>query len=57
MFAFSDEQVGQPLLLNCDATIVRSITSTSSVDIVWFTNGKEVKRVNNVLGHTADNSV
>ncbi|XP_065889338.1 uncharacterized protein [Dysidea avara] len=53
--ALNYQQVGDPLLLECNVTTVRGITS--SVDIVWITNDKEVERVNNVSGETVDNSV
>jgi len=51
----NNQPVGDPLLLECNITTVRGITS--SVDIVWITNDEEVKTVKNVSGETADNSV
>ncbi|XP_065889340.1 uncharacterized protein [Dysidea avara] len=51
--ALNNQQVGDPLLLECNVTTVKGITS--SVDIVWITNDKEVERVNNVSGETVDN--
>ena len=52
MTALDNQQVGDPLLLECNVTTVRGITS--SVDIVWITNDT-VKRVNNVSGETVGN--
>ena len=51
----NNQQVGDPLLLECNVTTVRGITS--SVDIVWITNDEEVRRVNNVSGKTVGNTV
>ena len=53
--ALNNQQVGDPLLLECNVTTVRGITS--SVDIVWSTNDEEVGRVNDVLGETIGTSV
>ena len=53
--ALNNQQVGDPLLLECYVTTVRGITS--SVDIVWITNDEVVGRVNNISGETVDNSV
>ena len=53
--ALNNQQVGDPLLLECNVTTVRGITS--SVDIVWITNDEVVRRVNNVSWETVDNSV
>ena len=39
----STQTVGQPLTLECNVTIVRGITSR--VDIVWRSNGLELKRI------------
>ena len=44
--------IDQPLILQCNATIVRGITST--VDIIWTTDNVQVRRVNNV---TASNNI
>jgi len=41
--------IGDPLTLYCTATAVRGISS--SVDIIWTTGGRVVRRVNNI---TAD---
>ncbi|XP_065889349.1 serine-rich adhesin for platelets-like isoform X2 [Dysidea avara] len=53
--ALNNQQVGDPLLLECNVTTVRGITS--SVDIVWITNDTVVERDNNVSGKTVGNSV
>ena len=45
--------VGQSLTLQCEMTTVRGISSR--VDIVWISDGKELKRMNNVSS-TAMNS-
>ena len=41
--AIKSQIVGQSLTLQCDVTTVRGITSR--VDIVWSSNGSELKRV------------
>ena len=41
--------IGDPLILDCTVTAVRGITS--SVDIIWTTGGRVVKRVDDI---TAD---
>ena len=53
--ALNNQQVGDPLLLECNVTTVRGITS--SVDIVWITNDEEVELVYNVSQETVGNSV
>ena len=53
--SLSDEHLGQPLLLHCSVTTVRGITS--SVDIVWIADGKEVRRARNVSGEIVGISV
>ena len=45
----------QPLMLQCDATIVRGINST--VDIIWTTGDTQVRRVNNVTASSNINSI
>ena len=45
---------GQPLMLQCNATIGRVITST--VDIIWTTDNAQVRRVNNVTASSHINS-
>jgi len=44
--------INQPLILQCNATIVSYINST--VDIIWTTGNTQVRRVNNV---TAVNNI
>ena len=39
--------IGDPLTLNCTVTAVRGISS--SVDIMWTTGGRVVRRVNNII--------
>ena len=39
----STQTVGQPLLLECSVSTVRGITSR--VDVVWTSNGSELKRI------------
>ena len=39
--------IGDPLTLNCTVTAVRGISS--SVDIIWTTGGRVVRRVNNII--------
>ena len=51
----NNQQVGDPLLLECIVTTVRGITS--SVDIVWSANDEEVRRASGVSGETVDNLV
>ena len=46
--AVSTQIVGQLLTLQCDITTVRGITSR--VDIVWSSNGSELKRVDGANG-------
>ena len=53
--ALNNQQVGDPLLLECNVTTVRGITS--SVDIVWSKNDVEVERTSNVSEETVNNSV
>ena len=50
----TDPAVYQPLTLQCNATIVRGITST--VDIIWTTGDTQVRRVNNVTASSNINS-
>ena len=49
--------MGQSLTLQCEVTTVRGITSTVTVDIVWSSGGKELKRMKNVSSTTKDNSL
>ena len=39
----NDQTVGQPLTLECNVTTVKGITSR--VDIIWSSNGLELKRI------------
>ena len=51
----NNQTVGQSLTLKCNVTTVRGITSR--VDIVWSSNGVELKRSNNVsMSLTINNS-
>ena len=47
--------IGDPLTLNCTATTVRGISS--SVDIIWTTGGRVVRRVNNIMPVVGNDSV
>ena len=47
-------EIGQPLILQCSATIVRGITST--VDIIWTTDNTQVRRVNIITASSNINS-
>ena len=55
MTALNNQQVGDPLLLECIVTTVRGIIS--SVDIVWSTNGTEVGGAEDVSGEVVGNTV
>ena len=46
--------INQPLILQCNATIVSNISST--VDIIWTTGNTQVRRVNNVTANDNINS-
>ena len=48
-FLLGNLTIGDPLILDCTVTAVRGISS--SVDIIWTTGGREVRRVYNA---TAD---
>ena len=52
--AAADPTIYQPLILQCNAIIVRGITST--VDIIWTTGNTQVRRVNNVTAGSNINS-
>ena len=54
IMAASILSIGQPLVLQCNATTVRGITST--VDIIWTTGNTQVRRVNNVTASSNINS-
>ena len=50
------QTVGQSLTLECKVTAVRGITST--VDIIWSSDGRELQRMEGVnFSSTTDNSV
>ena len=52
---FPDTQtVGQPLMLQCEVTTVRGITSR--VDIVWSSGGTVLSRINGTTALTLNNS-
>ena len=42
----NNQTVGQSLRLECNVTAVRGITS--KVDMLWFSNGSEIKRIEGV---------
>ena len=48
--ALSDQTVGQSLILQCEVTTVRGITSR--VDIVWSSNGTVLRRINDTTATT-----
>ena len=53
--ALNDQKVGQSLTLESSITTVRGITSR--VDIVWRSNGVELKRINNTnISRTVNDS-
>ena len=55
MTAPNAQTVGHSLTLQCEVTTVRGITSR--VDIVWSSDGTELRRINNVSSTTMDNSL
>ena len=50
----SNKTLGDPLTLHCTVTAVRGISS--SVDIIWTTGGREVRRVDNIMADIDNNS-
>ena len=46
--------IGDPLILECTVTAVRGISS--SVDIIWTTGGRVVRRVDNITANVEDDS-
>ena len=54
IIATNNPTIYQPLMLQCNATIVRGITGT--VDIIWTTGDTQVRRVNNVTASSNINS-
>ena len=55
MTAPDTQTVSHSLTLQCEVTTVRGITSR--VDIVWSSDGTELRRINNVSSTTMDNSL
>ena len=53
--ALSDQTVGHSLMLQCEVTTVRGITSR--VDIVWNNNGTVLRRINDITATTMGNSL
>ena len=53
--ALNTQIVGQSLILQCEVTTVRGITSR--VDIVWSSGDMELERMNGVSSTTMDNSL
>ena len=53
--ALNSQIVGQSITLLCKVTTVRGITSR--VDIVWSSDGTELKRMNNVSSTTMNSSL
>ena len=51
---FGNLTIGDPLTLDCTVTAVRGISS--SVDIIWTTGGREVRRLDNVMADIKINS-
>ena len=47
--------IGDPLTLDCTVTAVRGISS--SVDIIWTTGGRVVRRVDNITADIENDSV
>ena len=54
VFAFKTQTVGQPLILECEVTTVRGVSSR--VDIVWSSNGTELSRLNGTAALAVNNS-
>ena len=56
MNAHSSQIVSKPLTLDCNISTVRGITSR--VDIVWSSNGLELRKIEGIVSNlTQDNSV
>ena len=55
MTALNTQTVGQSLTLQCEVATVRGITSR--VDIVWSSDGTELRRINGILLAIAVNSL
>ena len=54
MKILNNQTVGQPLTLECSVTAVRGITS--SVDMLWFSTGLEIKRIEGVTFNLVTNN-
>ena len=55
VITLNDQTVGQSLTLQCGVTTVRGITSR--VDIVWSSNDIVLRRINDTIATTMDNSL
>ena len=55
MTALNTQTVGQSIILQCEVTTVRGITSR--VDIVWSSDGTVLRRINGATATTMDNSL
>ena len=44
--------VGEPFSLECNITVIKGIIG--DLDVIWTANGRAIKRVDNVVGHTID---
>ena len=53
--ALNTHSVGQSLTIQCEVTTVRGITSR--VDIVWSSNDIVLRRINDTIATTMDNSL
>ena len=51
---FGNLKIGDPLTLDCTVTAVRGISS--SVDIIWTTGGRVVRRVDNITAYRNNDS-
>ena len=51
---FANVTIGDPLTLDCTVTAIRGISS--SVDIIWTTGGRVVRRVDNITADIVNNS-
>ena len=53
--ALDNQTVGQSLILQCEVTTVRGITSR--VDIIWSSNDTELQRMDNVTSSPLNDSL
>ena len=51
---FGNLIIGDPLTLDCTVTVVRGISS--SIDIIWTTGGREVRRLDNIMADIKSDS-